>query len=604
MEDGREKWSRKIEYLLATAGYAVGLGNVWRFPYLCYRSGGGAFLIPFLIMLTLCGIPLLYMEMAVGQFTQQGPIGAIGRLCPLFKGAGLATVVISFLFTTYYNVIITWAFYYLFSSLQAVLPWSDCSNDWNSDTCFDGSNKTVVDLTTNITIMVARSNNSISPTEDFYESRLLQKTSGIDSPGALKWDLSLILLFCWILVYFCLWKGPKLTGKVVYFTVTFPYVVLLVLLIRGLTLPGAVNGILYFIVPRWELLLNANVWVNAAAQTFNSLGIAFGGIITMSSYNKRNNRILKDVLAIGLLDVFTCVLAGFAIFSILGYLAHNQGKDVHDVVKEGPGLVFIIYPEAFTSMPVSPLISVLFFLMLITLGIDSQFASVEVIVTTIQDHFSLQVKKYLKRKEFLVLLVCLISFLCGLPNVTQGGIYFFQLIDNFSSAMSLMYLAFFEVIAITWIYGARRLAKDVEMMTGVRPNIFFVVCWYVFSPLLILGIWIFSLVQYTPFSMAGYEYPGWAIGLGWFLAALSIVCIPAGMIHAVLNSKGQSLWQKFLNALKPVSEEETTIMTSDTKERDVEYVKYNGSTRATQFQEEHHEYPNGSPLKPLSYTKV
>ncbi|XP_052802432.1 sodium- and chloride-dependent GABA transporter ine-like [Mya arenaria] len=556
MVEGREKWSRNVEYLLATAGYAVGLGNVWRFPYLCYKSGGGAFLLPFLIMLVLCGIPLLYMEMAVGQLTQQGPIGAINRLCPFFKGAGLATVVISFLFTTYYNVIISWAFYYMFSSFTSTLPWADCNHDWNSEHCFDGANKTILDPITNATIIVPRSNDSLSPTEDFFEQRVLEKTSGIDEPGALRWDLSLILLMCWILVYFCIWKGPRFTGKVVYFTVTFPYLVLVILLVRGLTLPGAINGVLYFVVPRWELLKDANVWVAAAAQTFNSLGIAFGGIITMSSYNNKSHRILKDVLVIGIVDALTCILAGLAIFSILGYLAYNQGMDVEDVIKEGPGLVFVIYPAAFTSMPVSQLISVLFFLMLVTLGIDSQFASVEVIVTTIQDHFGLQVKKYLRRKEILVLVVCIVSYLCGLPNVTQGGIYFFQLIDYYAAAMSLMYLAFFEVIAITWFYGARRLAKDIEKSSGAAPPIFFVICWYFISPLLILGIWIFSLVQYKPFSMAGYEYPTWATVLGWLLAAMSIVCIPAGMVHTVISTKGNSLWEKFRNSLKPLDQPE------------------------------------------------
>ncbi|KAL4223921.1 hypothetical protein ACF0H5_017383 [Mactra antiquata] len=551
--ENRETWSRNLEYLLATAGYAVGLGNVWRFPYLCYRSGGGAFLIPFLIMLVLCGIPLLYMEMAVGQYTQRGPIGAIAKLCPFFKGAGIATVVISFLFTTYYNVIITWAFYYLFSSFTSKLPWSDCSHTWNSEKCFDGSNKTVIDTDTGATYVIPRDNNSLSPTEDFYEQRLLEKSTGIDEPGILQWDLSLILLMCWVLVYFCIWKGPRLTGKVVYFTATFPYLVLVTLLIRGVTLPGAINGIKYFIVPRWELLLDANVWVNAAAQTFNSLGIAFGGIITMSSYNKRSNKIIKDVLIIGVVDAVTCLLAGFAIFSILGYLAHNQGKDVLDVIKEGPGLVFVIYPEAFTSMPVSQLFSALFFFMLVCLGIDSQFASTEVIVTTIQDHFGSQVKKYLYRKEILVLVICIISFLCGLPNVTQGGIYFFQLIDYYAAAMSLMYLAFFEVIAITWFYGAKRLAKNIEEMNGAPPNIFFVVCWYGISPLLIFGIWMFSLIQYKPFSVAGYTYPGWAIGLGWFIAGLSIIAIPAAMVHSVIKADGKSLWQKFKNSLKPES---------------------------------------------------
>ncbi|KAL3857828.1 hypothetical protein ACJMK2_012460 [Sinanodonta woodiana] len=519
----RENWSRKFEFILAAIGYSVGLGNIWRFPYLCFRSGGGAFLIPYFIMLVLCGVPLLFMELAVGQYTKQGPVGALSKICPLFKGAGLATVVISFLFTTYYNVIITWAFYYLFSSFVSKLPWSDCSNTWNSDRCWDGKNKTYTDSTTNFTFVDVKPNNSLSPTEDFFERQLLGKTSGIDEAGVLKWDLALILLMCWIIVYFCIWKGTKSSGKVVYFTALFPYVVLIILLVRGLTLPGAINGIYYFLIPRWELLLDAKV--------FNFVSLYY-------------------TLTIAVVDAFTCILAGLAIFSILGYLAHNQGKAVDQVVSEGPGLVFVVYPEAFTSMPVSQLFSVLFFLMLVCLGIDSEFASVEVIVTTIQDHFHVQVKKYLKRKEFLVILVCLVSYLCGLPNVTQGGIYFFQLIDYYAAAMSLMYLAFFEVIAITWIYGAKRLARNVKDMTGVAPSMFFIVCWYVVSPLLIFGIWMFSLIQFQPFQVAGYVYPTWATVLGWLIAMMSILCIPACMIHALWQAEGDSLWQKLKHSVK------------------------------------------------------
>ncbi|KAK3084341.1 hypothetical protein FSP39_011857 [Pinctada imbricata] len=561
MAGDRQNWSKSAEFLLAAIGYSVGLGNVWRFPYLCYSSGGGAFLIPFFLMLILCGVPLLYMELAVGQYTRQGPVGALAKICPLFKGAGLATVVISFLFTTYYNVIITWAFYYLFSCFQVRLPWSDCNNDWNSDACWDGTSSVnqTYNATTNASdvMVTVRANNSISPTEDFYFQKVLERTGGLEDQGVLKWDLALILLLCWIIVYFCIWKGPKSTGKVVYFTATFPYLVLITLLIRGVTLKGSLKGILYFVKPKWELLLDPKVWVNAAAQNFNSLGIAFGGIITMSSYNKFHNRIIKDVLIIAVVDAVTCILAGFAIFSILGYLAENQQKDVEDVIKQGPGLVFVIYPEAFTNMPVSQLFAAAFFFMLICLGIDSQFASTEVIVTTISDHFAPQVKKYLKKKEVLVIIVCFISFLFGLPNVTQGGYYFFSLIDHYAAAVSLMYLAFFEVIAITWIYGARRLGRNVKEMNGSPPNVFFIVCWYFISPVFIFGIWMFSMIQYRVFTLDDYKYPVWATVLGWFIAVLSVVCVPAGMVHAVYTAKGRNLKEKFLNACKsPMTEHE------------------------------------------------
>ncbi|KAH9518671.1 hypothetical protein Btru_005954 [Bulinus truncatus] len=466
------------------------------------------------------------------------------------SGAGAATVMISFLFTTYYIVIITWSFYYMFNCFTETLPWMHCNHTWNSPHCWDGA------LANGTNAL--QPNGSRSPTEDFFIENLLERSSGISEQGALRWQLVLILLMCWIIVYFCIWKGPQSTGKVVYFTATFPYLVLLILLVRGVTLPGSEEGINFFIKPRWELLLDAKVWVNAAAQNFNSLGVAFGGLITMSSYNKFNNKIVRDVLILAAVDAFTCILAGFAVFSILGNLALNQGKSVEDVVQEGPGLVFVIYPQAFNTMPVSQMFAFLFFFMLVCLGIDSQFASVEVIVTTIQDHYSAAIEKYLKKKEILVAIVCFISFLFGLPNVTQGGFYFFQLIDYYAAALSLMFLAFFEVIAICWFYGAHRLADNIRVMTGTKPNIFFIICWFVLSPLLIGGIWVFSMVQYRPLSVADYEYPEWAVGLGWFIALLSVFCIPAGMVHAIYYAKGANLLQKFLNSLQSTVEMETS----------------------------------------------
>ncbi|XP_059171992.1 sodium- and chloride-dependent GABA transporter ine-like [Physella acuta] len=569
MED-RQNWGKKMEFILATIGYAVGLGNVWRFPYLCFRSGGGAFLIPFFIMLVLCGVPLTYMEMAVGQYTRRGPIGALAKLCPFFQGAGIATVMISFLFTTYYIVIIAWSFYYMFSCFTDTLPWTHCNHTWNSPQCWDTSqiNSTALDNGTTL----QQPNGSRSPTEDFFIENVLARSSGIEEQGVIRWQLLLILLLCWIIVYFCIWKGPSSTGKVVYFTATFPYVVLIILLVRGVTLPGSIDGIKFFIEPRWELLLEAKVWVYAAAQNFNSLGVAFGGLITMSSYSKFNNRIVRDVLVLAVVDAFTCLLAGFAIFSILGNLAFIQGKGVEEVVQEGPGLVFVIYPQAFNSMPVSQLFAFLFFFMLICLGIDSQFASVEVIVTTIQDHFGSLVHKYLKKKELLVAVVCLVSFLCGIPNITQGGFYFFQLIDYYTAALSLMVLAFFEVIAICWFYGANNLAENIKLMTGSKPNIFFIACWFVLSPLLILGIWVFSMIQYQNLSIAGYVYPDWAIALGWCLALLSVFCIPAGMIHAVYTAKGANILQKFIHSFQSAMEPETR---STNKQGDDEVILTN-----------------------------
>ncbi|XP_028838231.1 sodium- and chloride-dependent creatine transporter 1 isoform X4 [Denticeps clupeoides] len=359
-EQNRVTWSRQIEFTLAGIGCAVGLGNVWRFPYLCYRSGGGAFLLPYLLMLVVLGIPLLYMELIVGQYLRRGPVQALAKVCPLLKGGvGLATVTISFIMCTYYNVIITWSLYYLFSSFQSPLPWHSCNNSWNQPNCTDHASNSS-----------SSSYSSSTASQQFFNYKVLDRTGGVEQAGTLRWELLLLLLLAWILNYFCIFKGVKSTGKVVYFTALFPYIVLLALLINNVQLPGAMTGIRFYLVPEWEKLLSVEVWVNAAAQIFNSIGIGFGSLMAMSSYNSFNNDVLKDTLAIAVTNSATSILAGFVIFSAFGYMSHLQNVPVTDIAVDGPGLVFMVYPEAFVTMPVAPLWAILFFFMLLCLGLD------------------------------------------------------------------------------------------------------------------------------------------------------------------------------------------------------------------------------------------
>lgn len=543
--ESRQTWENKAQFVLACVGSAVGLGNVWRFPYLCYKSGGGAFLLPYFVMLFACGIPLLLMELTVGQYTRRGPIAALGKLCPLFKGAGVGTVVISFLLSTYYNVIIAWAIYYLVQSFFSELPWTSCNATWAVN-CFD-------DYGPNVTAPKGMK----SVTEEFFDEVVLEKTSGIHESGGLRLELVLALFLAWMLVYFALWKSVKSSGRTVYVTATLPYLLIGAFMWRALTLPGASKGLQYFFNPRWELLGSAEVWVNAASQNFNSIGIAFGSMIAFASYNKFNNNIVVDTWTIGLINSITSLLAGTIVFSTLGNIAFEQGKEIDDVVAEGPGLVFVVYPQALAKMPYANVWAVLFFCMLLMLGVDSQFATVEVIVTSLTDAFPNWIKKYLRRHEFLVLIICIVSFLLGLPNVMRGGIYYFHLIDYYTAAISLMYLAFFEVVAIVWIYGANRLARNVQEMTGRLPSLYFRCCWYIAAPLLILTIWVFSMVDYKrpSYNKGEYAYPDWAIGIGWIFASCSIAPIPIFAVIAIVNAKGTTLLEKIRNSVVSQIEE-------------------------------------------------
>ena len=390
----RGNWTGKLDFFLSCVGFAVGLGNIWRFPYLCYKSGGGAFLIPYVIFLVLCGLPLFFMEVSYGQFASLSPI-TVWRMSPLFKGVGYGMVIISGMVCVYYNIIITWTLYFLYMSFRAILPWSTCSNSWNTEYCYlHTENSTMEDnstsfnwrnvtalsnMTYNLTNGVNMTENvltnktkHITPSEEFWQRHVLKMTDGIENMGGIRWELFICLVVAWVLVFLCLCKGVKSSGRVVYFTATFPYLVLVILLIRGVTLPGASEGLKFYLIPKWEKLATFQVWGDAAVQIFYSVGMAWGGLITMASYNKFHNNVYRDAMIVPLINCGTSIFAGLVIFSILGFMAHETGDKIEDVVTQGPGLVFVAYPEAVAKLPISPLWAVLFFLMLLTIGLDSQ----------------------------------------------------------------------------------------------------------------------------------------------------------------------------------------------------------------------------------------
>ncbi|XP_030382880.1 sodium- and chloride-dependent GABA transporter ine isoform X2 [Scaptodrosophila lebanonensis] len=540
----QQHWANKMQFVLACIGYSVGLGNVWRFPYMCYKSGGGVFLVPYCIILFICSIPLLFMELSVGQYTGRGPIGALGQLCPLFKGAGLASVVVSFLMSTYYSVIIGYSIYYFFTSFKTDMPWIDCNNRWNTPDCWvpqpRGNNASAPDT-------------SRTPSEEFFENKVLQISPGLEFPGQMRWELFACLICAWLMVYFATWKSIKSSAKVRYFTATFPFVLIIILMGRAVTLDGAAEGLRFFFRPNWSELKNANVWINAASQNFNSLGITFGSMISFASYNKYNNNILRDTVAVSAVNMITSLLVGIFAFSTLGNLALEQNTNVRDVIGDGPGMIFVVYPQAMAKMPYAQLWAVMFFFMLLCLGLNSQFAIVEVVVTSIQDGFPRWIKRHLGYHEIVVLFVCVISCLFGLPNIIQGGIYYFQLMDHYAASVTIMFLAFCQMIAIAWFYGTDRLSKNVKQMTGKAPSFYLKSCWLVLGPCLLFAIWVLSLINYhePTYHNGRYTYPDWAYGIGWMFASLSLICIPGYGLINFARASGNTFWERVKNALRP-----------------------------------------------------
>ncbi|XP_050756840.1 sodium- and chloride-dependent glycine transporter 1 isoform X2 [Gymnogyps californianus] len=544
----RGNWGNQIEFVLTSVGYAVGLGNVWRFPYLCYRNGGGAFMFPYFIMLVFCGIPLFFMELSFGQFASQGCLG-VWRVSPMFKGVGYGMMVVSTYIGIYYNVVICIAFYYFFVSMTRVLPWTYCSNTWNTPDCvgvLDGNLSSRAAL--NITRLLNTTQKRTSPSEEYWRRYVLDLSDDIGNLGEVRLPLLGCLGVSWVVVFLCLIKGVKSSGKVVYFTATFPYVVLTILFVRGITLEGALTGIMYYLTPQWDKILDAKVWGDAASQIFYSLGCAWGGLITMASYNKFHNNCYRDSIIISITNCATSVYAGFVIFSILGFMANHLGVDVSKVADHGPGLAFVAYPEALTLLPISPLWSILFFFMLILLGLGTQFCLLETLVTAIVDEVGNE--WIIRRKTFVTLGVAVAGFLLGVPLTTQAGIYWLLLMDNYAASFSLVVISCIMCVAIMYIYGHHNYFKDIEMMLGFPPPLFFQICWRFISPAIIFFILVFTVIQYRPISYNDYVYPTWAISIGFLMALSSVICIPIYAIYKVCCSEGDTLLERLKNATK------------------------------------------------------
>uniref|UniRef100_A0A3P9J7Y5 Transporter n=1 Tax=Oryzias latipes TaxID=8090 RepID=A0A3P9J7Y5_ORYLA len=561
----RGNWANKSDYILSMIGYAVGLGNIWRFPYLAYKNGGGAFLIPYFTMLVVVGIPLFFLESALGQFCSQGPINA-WKAVPILQGVGIAAVVVTLVVSIYYNVIICYSLYYMFASMQFPLPWSDCFS-WADSSCSNISavfcNESSV-LTANFTQgnnTCASSNMSVSvqsPSEQYWDHVALQRSSSLDETGPVVWHLALCLLLSSLLVAAALIRGIKSSGKVVYFTATFPYVVILILLVRGLTLEGAKDGIEFYIGSQSNLtkLTEAEVWKDAATQTFYSLSIGWGGLVTLSSYNNFHNNVFKDTFAVTLTNAGTSVLAGFAIFSILGHMAHVYNIPVENVVKQGFGLAFIAYPDALSKLPISPLWSILFFVMLLTVGLDSQFAGIEVLTTCLVDAFP----RYFKSKRAIVTVAtCSILYLLGLPCVTRAGIYWVTLIDQFVATWVLLFLVLLEIIGVAFIYGGNRFIKDIEMMLGKKSFAFWLwwrACWFCISPCIILVSKVilgWSIATFSPPTYGKVQYPGWGLALGWAMVAFVVIWIPFVAVYNLTKARG-SPWERLKSLCSPSEE--------------------------------------------------
>uniref|UniRef100_H3D885 Transporter n=1 Tax=Tetraodon nigroviridis TaxID=99883 RepID=H3D885_TETNG len=586
-EDERPAWNSKLQYILAQVGFSVGLGNVWRFPYLCQKNGGGAYLIPYLILLVLIGIPLFFLELAVGQRIRRGSIGVWNYISPRLGGIGFASCVVCFFVALYYNVIISWSLFYFSQSFQDPLPWQECPLV---------KNKT-------LTYLVPECEKSSATTYYWYR-KTLDISDSISEGGGVNWKMVLSLLFGWVLVCLAMIKGIKSSGKVMYFSSLFPYLVLICFLVRALLLEGSMVGIRHMFTPKLEIMLEPKVWKDAATQVFFALGLGFGGVIAFSSYNKRNNNCHFDAVLVSLINFFTSVLATLVVFAVLGFKANimtkkcvftnvgrvqsmlgsrindsmipphinftnvtpedywqmygsiksfhgssleDLGLEACDIQEElnkvvqGTGLAFIAFTEAMTHFPASPFWSVMFFLMLVNLGLGSMFGTIEGILTPLMDTSKI-------RKELLTAVgVCVLAFSIGIIFVQRSGNYFVTMFDDYSATLPLLIVVILENVAVAWVYGTDKFFEDLKDMLGFTPYRCYYYLWKYITPILLLVLMLASFIQMvlTPATYKAWIqeegkerellYPTWAIVLFTSLIVVAIMPVPVVLLLHYFN---------------------------------------------------------------------
>ena len=384
--------------------------------------------------------------------------------------------------------------------------------------------------------------------EVYWNTKVLDQTHKLEDFQGFQYELLVSFVVAWVLVALFLLKGVKGSGKITYFTAIFPYIVIAVMLVRGLTLPGAFEGLKFYLVPEWSKLKDPEVWNTAANQIFYSLGLAFGSLITLASYSPFDNNVFRMTMIVTTVNCSTSIIAGVVIFAVIGNLAHVSGKAVQDVVTSGPGLAFVVYPDAVSHMPGAAFFSFLFFFMLLNLGFGSQLALVETVITAVVD----RVPSLMKRRGVVTLSVCFVMFVLGLPMVTKSGIHWLNLLDTYSCSHSLFIVSFIEVIALVYIYGGKKLILQIEAMIGHKPpgTYWWLFTWAFTAPVAMLIIFFFNLYLYTPMKIAGQDIPRWAEAIGWATAMTSVIFIPVFAIKEFVQAKG-SFMQRMGKIIRP-----------------------------------------------------
>ena len=444
MEKERSSFSGKIGFVLAAAGSAVGLGNIWRFPYLAAKYGGGIFLLVYIVLVLTFGFALMSAEIALGRKTGLSAIGAYGALSKKFSFIGTLTALVPMIILPYYSVIGGWVTKYLaaFCTGQARL----------------------------------------AAESGFFESFISKPAE------PLIW----FLVFLGITSFVVLRGVEKGVEKVSSIMMPILVVLSVIIAVYAVTLPGAVNGVLYYITPDFSKF-SAKTVLAAMGQLFYSMSLAMGIMITYGSYMKKDVNLEASVKQIEIFDTGIAFLAGLMI--IPAVFVFSGGDEA--ALGKGPGLMFVTLPQVFESMKGGTVIGAAFFILVLFAALTSSISLMETVVSIFSDKFKV------KRSTACILTIAICLFL-GIPSSLGFGLWggvkiiglsFLDFFDFISNSVLMPIVAFLTCIFVGYVIKPKTLADEISRDgTFGREKVFTVMIKYL-APICIVLILVSSVLD-------------------------------------------------------------------------------------------------------------
>lgn len=461
-QNQREQWGSRAGFLMAAIGSAVGLGNIWRFPYVAYQNGGGAFLVPYLVALLTAGIPFLILAYSIGHRFRGSPPLAFRRIDRRLEFIGWWQVAISFVIAAYYAVIIAWAVRYAGFSIQ---------QDWGSDP----------------------------------EAFLMEKFLQVGDVGTVSEYVSGVfwpLVAVWVFVIGVLALGIRHgIQRANMFFIPLLVVLFGILVVRAVTLDGAELGLDALFTPDWSAITDGSVWVAAYGQIFFSLSIGFGIMITYASHLHRRADLSGSALVAGFANSSFEILAGIGVFATVGFMAAASGVAVGEVASDGVGLAFIAFPQIISTLTAGAgFFGVLFFLSLVIAGVTSLISIVQVVVSTVQDRTGLA------RIPAVLIVGGGIAVVSILLFPTAQGLHYLDVADHFINQYGVAMAALVIVIVLAWVLRKLPMLQEhVNATSAVRLGTWWQVLLGIVTPVVLGWMMWDSLRQEFEVNYGGYS---------------------------------------------------------------------------------------------------